>query len=64
MKNKKYHTVRTNLKYNSKIVRRGKVNSPNTQILDNTLSWLGTDTTQILDNTLSWLGTDTSINCS
>jgi hypothetical protein len=30
MKNKKYHTVGTVLKSNSKIVERGKIDTPNT----------------------------------
>ena len=41
MKNKKYHTVRTLLKSNVKIVERGKIDTPNTQIHDSSLSWFG-----------------------
>jgi hypothetical protein len=33
-KNKKYHTVGVIPKYNIKIVKRGKINTPNTQIHD------------------------------
>jgi hypothetical protein len=48
---------------------RQNIDTPNTQIHDNSLSWLGTGTsiksgrpnTQIHDNSLSWLGTGTSI---
>jgi len=40
---KKYHTVGI-LKSNIKIVEKGKVDTPNTQIHDRTLSWLCTDT--------------------
>jgi hypothetical protein len=45
MKNKKYHTVTTVLKFNGKIAERGKIDSPYTQIHDHSLSWLGTGTT-------------------
>jgi hypothetical protein len=45
MKNKKYHTVTTVLKFNRKIAERGKIDSPYTQIHDRSLSWLGTGTT-------------------
>jgi len=38
MKNKKYHTVGTVPKSNRKIVERGKVYTPNTQIHDRSLS--------------------------
>jgi hypothetical protein len=41
MKNKKYHTVRTLPKSKVKIVERGKMDTPNTQIHDGSLSWLG-----------------------
>jgi hypothetical protein len=41
MKNKEYHTI---AKSNIKIVERGKIDTPNTQIHDTSLSWLGTDT--------------------
>jgi hypothetical protein len=34
MKTIKYHTVGTILKWNSKIVERGKIDTPNTQIDD------------------------------
>ena len=44
MKNKKYHTVETIPKLNIKIVERGKIDTPNTQIHDPSLSWLGTGT--------------------
>jgi len=37
MKNKKYHTVGTILRSNIKIVERGKIDTPNTQIHD--CSW-------------------------
>jgi len=42
MKNKKYHTVGTVPKSNRKIVERGKIDIPNTQIYDRSFSWLGT----------------------
>ena len=45
MKDKKYHTVTTVLKFNRKIAERGKIDSPYTQIHDRSLSWLGTGTT-------------------
>ena len=57
MKTKKYHTVRTVLKYNIKIVERGKIDTINTQIHDRSLSWLDTPNTQIHDRSLSWLDT-------
>jgi hypothetical protein len=44
MKNKKYHTVETIPKLNIKIVERGKIDTPSTQIHDPSLSWLGTGT--------------------
>jgi len=44
MKKKKYHTVRTIQKSNLKIVERGKNETPNKQIHDYSLSWLGTGT--------------------
>jgi len=44
IKNNKYHPVGTILKSNVKIVEMGKIDTPNTQIYDRTLSWLGTDT--------------------
>ena len=41
----KYHTVTTvRLKFNRKIAEKGKIDSPNVQIHDRSLSWLGTDT--------------------
>ena len=43
MKNKKYHTVGTIPKSNTKIVENDKIVAPNTQIHDRSLSWLGTD---------------------
>jgi hypothetical protein len=42
MKRKKYHTVETVPKSNRKIVKRGKINNPNTHIHDRSLSWLST----------------------
>jgi hypothetical protein len=42
MKTKKYHNVGTFPKSNRKIVERSKINSPNTQIDDLSLSCLGT----------------------
>ena len=44
MKAKKYHTVGTIPKFNRKIVERGQIDNPNTQIHDLSLSWLGTGT--------------------
>ena len=44
MKNKKYCTVVTVLKCNRKIVGRGTIDTPNIQIHDFSLSWLGTGT--------------------
>ena len=44
IKNKKYHTVVTLLKCNRKIVERNKIDTPNTQIHDFSIFWLGTDT--------------------
>jgi len=41
MKNTKYHTVGTVPKSIRKIVERGKIDTPNTQIHDRSLSWLG-----------------------
>jgi len=41
----KYHTIKRVPKSNRKIVERGKLNNtPNTQINDRSLSWLGTCT--------------------
>ena len=45
MKNKKYHNVGTILKSNTKIVERGKIDTPNTQIHDK----IDTPNTQIHD---------------
>jgi hypothetical protein len=42
MKNKIYHTVGTFPKTKRKIVDRGKIDTPNTQIHDRSLSCLGT----------------------
>ena len=44
MNNRKYHTVETVPKPNSKIVERGKIYTPNTQIYDRYFSVLGTGT--------------------
>jgi len=44
MKNMKYHTVGTIPKYNRKIVERGKIDTPKTQIHDNPLTDIGTYT--------------------
>ena len=44
MKNKKYDTVETIPKSNIKMTERGKFDTPNTQIHDRSLSWLGTGT--------------------
>ena len=44
MNNKKYHTVRTVLKSNKKIVERGRIDTPKTQKHDHSLSWLGAGT--------------------
>jgi len=41
---KKYHNVGTFPKLNIAIVERGKIDTPNPQIHDHSLSWLGTDT--------------------
>ena len=42
MKIKKYHNVGTIPKSNISVVKRGRVDTPNTQIHDRTLSWFGT----------------------
>jgi hypothetical protein len=42
-KNKKCHTVATVPKSIRKIIETGRVDIPNTQIHDRSLSWLGTD---------------------
>ena len=42
MKNIKNHIVETLPKSNIKIADRGKIYTPNTQILDHSFSWLGT----------------------
>jgi hypothetical protein len=44
MENKKYDTVETIPKSNIKMTERGKIDTPNTQIHDRSLSWLGTGT--------------------
>jgi len=44
MKNQKYHIVGTILKSNIKIVERGKIDIPSTQLHDRSLSWLATGT--------------------
>ena len=44
MKNKKYNTAGTVPKSNIKIVERDTVDTPNTQIHNRSLSWLGTGT--------------------
>ena len=41
---KKYHIVGRVPQYNSKIVGRGKIDTPNTQVRDSSLPCLGTDT--------------------
>ena len=38
---KKHHTVGTAPKFNRKIVERSTIDTPNTQILDSSLSWSG-----------------------
>ena len=40
----KYHTVGTVPKSNRQIVETGRIDTPNTQIHDCLLCWLGTDT--------------------
>ena len=44
LKTKKYHTVGTIPKSDIKIVERGKMDTPNTQMVDGLLSWLDTGT--------------------
>jgi len=44
MKGKKCHTVETVPKSKRKILERGKIDTPNTQIHDNSLSKFGTGT--------------------
>ncbi len=44
MKNKKHHTVGTFPESNRNIVDIGKGDTPNVQIHERSLSWLGTDT--------------------
>jgi hypothetical protein len=44
MKNKNYHTVGTFQKSNRKIVERGKIDAPNTQMHGCSLFWRDTDT--------------------
>ena len=40
--NKTYHTIVTVQKFNRQIVERGKIDSPNKQFHNRSLSWLGT----------------------
>jgi hypothetical protein len=40
MKNKKYHTVGTVPKFNSKLVERGKIGTLITKIHDRSFSWM------------------------
>jgi len=42
VKNKKYDTVKTVPISNRKIIERGEIYNPNTQMYDCLLSWLGT----------------------
>ena len=44
MKNKQFHHVGKVLKSNWKFLERDKINTPNTNIHDLSLSWLGTST--------------------
>ena len=44
IKNKTYHIVGTVPKSNKKIVKGGKIDTPNTHTHESSLSWLGTDT--------------------
>jgi hypothetical protein len=44
LKNKKYHIVGAVPKSNIKISARGKIDTPNTQVHDRTISWLDTGT--------------------
>ena len=44
MKNKNYHTVRTVPKSKRRIVERDQIYTPNTQIHDHSIPWLGTGT--------------------
>ena len=60
---KNNNSVGTFSKSNSKIIERGKIDIPNTQIHDRSLSWHGT-CTSIHDRSLSWHGTCTSIKGS
>ena len=43
-KAKKYHNVGTFPKFKRKILERGKIGTPSTQILDRSIFWLGTGT--------------------
>jgi hypothetical protein len=54
MKNKKYHTVGTIPKSNIKIVERGIMYIPNTQMHDRLLPWLDTGTSIISGGISSW----------
>jgi hypothetical protein len=44
MKKKRDPTVSTVLKFNRKIIEKGKIDTPTTYLHDQSLSWLGTDT--------------------
>ena len=44
MKNQKYNTIGTVQKSNRKIVERGTIDTPSTQLHDLLLSWLGKGT--------------------
>ena len=48
-KKEKYHTVGTIPNLNIKIAERGNIDTPNTQIHDRPLSWLGTGTSITCD---------------
>jgi hypothetical protein len=61
MKNKTYHTVRTILKSNTKIVERGKICTANTEIHALSLSLLGTGTS-VKQKIIRDIR-DTSVNC-
>ena len=57
MKNKNYLINRRVPKSNRKISDRDKIDTPNTQIHDRSLSWLDAPNTQLHDRSLSWLDT-------
>ena len=42
LRNKKYHTFGTVPKSNRKIVERGNIDNPSTEVNDHSLFWLGT----------------------